>query len=73
MNGEKSTGNIVKIFGEVIMSNISDQHRSWDHTLPIFCDVATTWELQQYSSHLLTDLFSLSHNLLTFYYINFQC
>ena len=50
MNGKKSTGHIVKMFGEVIMNNISDQHRSWDHTLPIFRDVATTWELLQNST-----------------------
>ena len=42
----------VKMFGEVLMNNISGQDRSWDHTLPLCCDVTTTWpwELQQSST-----------------------
>ena len=38
------------MFGELIVNSISDQHRSWDHTLPFFCDATTAWELQQNST-----------------------
>ena len=52
MNGKKSTGHIIKMFGEVLMNNIKniDQHRSWDHTFAIFSDVTSAWDLQQNST-----------------------